>query len=97
MGCMQDARYKPGTIKTFLAKSQNSAANLALITQSTQQSALDLTLQMDPAAADKRFADKLALAQKLKPRAEELHAAQAARSMIYFADGVDTRHASTTS
>src|SRR5215204_342525 len=63
MGMLQDSKY-PASIKNFLTKSQKTAANFALITQGTQQSAATLTLQMADAAQAKRMEAKMAQAQK---------------------------------
>ena len=54
MGALQDSKY-PGSIKNFLTKSAKTAANFALITQGTQQSAATLALQMADAAQAKRM------------------------------------------
>src|SRR5829696_4888519 len=67
MGMLQDSRY-PASIKNFLTKSQATAANLALITQSTAQAQSTLTLQMSDAAQQKRQEAQIALLQKLNPQ-----------------------------
>jgi len=62
MGALQDSRANAGSLKTFLAKSQNWSVNLALIAQNTAQSAGSLAAQMAVAATQKRAADLAALA-----------------------------------
>lgn len=66
LGTLNDARAaNPGSLKTFLAKSQNQAANLALISQSTQSSMLSITMQMAATSAQKRADAQAAQIQKL--------------------------------
>jgi len=91
MGALQDSKY-PGSIKNFLAKSQNAAANLALISQGTQQSAATLTLQMADAAQAKRMQEKLALQQKLNPQQQNFNPPTELEPFLYFEDGttIDT-------
>ena len=91
MGALQDARY-PGSLKNFLARSQNTAANLALITQGTTQSQNTLTLQMADAAQQKRMNERLALAQKLNPQNTNFNPPKQLDPFIYFQDGssIDT-------
>jgi hypothetical protein len=91
MGALQDARY-PASIKNFLTKSQNSANNLALIAQNTQQSAGSLAAQMASAAAQKRAAEKLAFAQKLNATQTNYNPPATLDPFIYFDGGssIDT-------
>ena len=91
LGTLQDARY-PASIKNFLAKSQNAAANLALINQGTAQSQNTLTLQMADAAQQKRLNEKLAMAQKMNPQQTNFTQSKGLDPFVYFDDGssIDT-------
>jgi hypothetical protein len=91
IGALQDSKY-PGSIKNFLAQSQNTAANLALISQGTQQSAATLALQMADAAQAKRTQERLALQQKLNPQQQNFNPPTELDPFIYFEDGttIDT-------
>lgn len=91
LGALQDSKY-PGTIKNFLAKSQNTASNLALISQNSQTSSNSLIVQMSQAAAQKRAADLAALAAKLNPVPTNYTPPHELEPFIYFDDGssIDT-------
>jgi len=93
MGMLKDARY-PASIKNFLAKSQSTAANLALISQSTAQSQSTLTLQMADAAQQKRMQERVALLQKLNPQQSNFNPPTKLDPFIYFQDGssIDTEN-----
>jgi hypothetical protein len=93
MGMLQDSRY-PASIKNFLAKSQSTAANLALITQSTAQSQSTLTLQMADAAQQKRTEERIALLQKLNRQQSNFNPPAKLDPFIYFQDGssIDTEN-----
>ncbi len=92
MGALQDARYSSGSIKTFLAKSQNSMYALAQIAQGAQTSAGALYSQMAQVAAQKRYAEQVALAAKLNPVHSNFNPPRELDPVIYFEDGgsVDT-------
>lgn len=92
MGALQDARYSSGSIKTFLAKSQNNMYALAQIAQSSQVSSSALTTQMAQAAAQKRYAEQVALAAKLNPVQSNFNPPRELDPVIYFEDGgsIDT-------
>src|SRR5262245_116542 len=68
MGALQDARSGSYSIKTFLAKSQNTLYAMAQIAQSAQTSASALTVQMSQTAAQKRGEELAARAAKLNPQ-----------------------------
>jgi len=88
MGALQNARNDPGSIKSFLANSENVANNLSLITQGAAQSAGQLAAQMSSDAAQKRAADQLALAQKLNPPPQQnFTPPQGLDPVVYFKDG----------
>ena len=92
MGALQDARYSSGSIKTFLAKSQNTMYSLAQIAQSNQTSAGALAAQMSSAAAQKRYAEQVALMAKLNPVHSNFNPPRELDPFIYFEDGssIDT-------
>jgi hypothetical protein len=93
MGALQDARASnPGSIKTFLAKSQNAQYSLALISQNSQTSAGALYAQMAVAAAQKRADDRAALQAKLNPAPTNYNPPAELDPVIYFDDGsnIDT-------
>ena len=88
LGTLQGAaKGKLGTIKTFLANSQNTANSFALMSASTLSAAFNLTLQMSDAAAQKRSTDKLnaLLAQNAKPT--NYTPPHGLDPVIYFEDG----------
>jgi hypothetical protein len=91
LGALQDSRY-PGTIKNFLAKSQNTAANLALIAQNGQTSSSSLIAQMADTAAQKRMAEKMAQAAKFNAVQTNYTPPRELDPFIYFEDGssIDT-------
>jgi hypothetical protein len=92
MGALQDARSGSYSIKTFLAKSQNNMYALAQIAQSSQTSAGQLAAQMSSAAAQKRYAEQVALQMKLNPVHENYNPPRELDPVIYFDDGssIDT-------
>ncbi len=92
MGALQDARYSSGSIKTFLAKSQNTMYSLAQIAQNNQTSAGALAAQMSSAAAQKRYAEQVALMAKLNPLQSNFNPPKELDPVIYFEDGssIDT-------
>lgn len=93
LGTLQDARASNlGSIKTYLARSQNQAANLALITQNSQTSSGALVSRMAQDAANKRLNERLALAAKLNPDQTNFNPPRKLDPVIYFGDGssVDT-------
>jgi hypothetical protein len=87
MGALQDARSGSYTIKTFLAKSQNSLYALAQIAQSSQVSAGALASQMAQTAAKKRNDEQVALLVKLNPVQQNFNAPKELDPIIYFGDG----------
>jgi len=93
MGALQDARASnPGSIKTFLAKSQNTMYSLAQIAQNSQTSAGALYAQMADAAAQKRADDQAALQAKLNPTQTNFNPPAQLDPVVYFDDGsnIDT-------
>jgi len=92
LGALQDARDSSGSVKSFLAKSQNTTASLALIAQSSQTSAGALYAQMAASAAQKRATDQAAFAAKLNPVQTNYTPPAGLDPIIYFDDGstIDT-------
>jgi hypothetical protein len=92
MGALQDARYSAGSIKTFLAKSQNTMYSLSLIAQNSQASAGALYAQMANTAAQKLADERAALAAKLNPTQTNFNPPAQLDPVIYFDDGsnIDT-------
>jgi hypothetical protein len=93
MGTLQGAAHSnPGSLRTFLAQSQNTANNLALISQSTATSAGALAIQMSDAAAQKRQQELAARAQALNPQQTNFTPSAGLDPVIYFEDGtsIDT-------
>src|SRR5690348_18130435 len=69
LGTLQNAaRSDPGSLKTFLARSQDTANSLALISQNTLTSAGQLATQMADTAAQNRQHELAARAQTLNPQ-----------------------------
>jgi len=88
LGALQGAaKNQPGSLKTFLANSQNTANGFALISSSTAQAAFNLALQMSDAAAQQRATDKLnaLLAQNAQPT--NFTPPRGLDPVIYFDDG----------
>lgn len=92
MGALQDSRSNPASIKSFLAKSQNTMYSLALIAQNNQASAGALYAQIAATAAQKRAADQAALQAKLNPVQTNYNPPAQLDPVIYFDDGsnIDT-------
>src|SRR5581483_6062770 len=63
LGALAASRSQPGSLKAFLAQSQNLANGFSLIAQGNVQSSLDLTFKAATDAYNKRIADRLAAAQ----------------------------------
>ena len=87
LGTLQDARYGSSSIKTFLAKSQNNSFALAQIAQTSQTSSGALVSQMAAAAAQKRYAEQVALQVKLNPVQSNFNPPRELDPVIYFEDG----------
>jgi hypothetical protein len=87
LGALSDARDSSGSIKSFLAKSQNNANSFALITSSTAQASFNLISQMASTAAQKRSDDQLAMLQKLNPTPVNYNPPTTLDPVIYFDDG----------
>jgi hypothetical protein len=92
MGALQDAKNNTGSINSFLARSQNTAAAMAQIAFSTQSSAANLALQMADTAAQKRADEQVAFAAKLNPVQTNFNPPKQLDPVIYFEDGssIDT-------
>jgi len=84
LGTLQDARSGSASIKTFLAKSQNTAYALAQITASNQTSANALLVQMSQTAAQKRRDELTALAAKLNPVQTNYTPPKGLDPIVYF-------------
>jgi hypothetical protein len=93
LGALQDSRY-PASIKNFLAKSQSTASNLALISQGAAQSQSTLTLQMSDTAQQKLQQERIALLVKLNPQQSNFNPPTKLDPFIYFQDGssIDTEN-----
>ena len=87
MGALQGARSKPGTIKTFLAHSQNNAAALALIAQGNVEAARDLAFKAATDAYNKRVAERLQEARAHAAPQMNYTPPKGLDSVIYFANG----------
>jgi hypothetical protein len=93
LGTLQDATAaNPGSIRTFLAKSQNNMNAFAQISQSGQAAAGALASQMSAAANQKLREERIALAQKMNPQQTNYTPADGLDSFVYFEDGtsIDT-------
>jgi hypothetical protein len=93
MGALQNAKHADGSIKNYLASSQNTAANLALISFSNMEEASTLTEQIAAETLQKRLTERLAAAQKLSEPQKNFTPPKALDPFIYFADGsfIDTQ------
>ena len=87
MGALQDARSGSASIKTFLAKSQNTMYALMQIAQNSQASSGALAAQMANAAAQKRQAELMDRANKLNPQTTNFTPPDGLDPVIYFGDG----------
>jgi hypothetical protein len=87
MGALQDARSNSASIKTFLAKSQNTLYNLSQIATNSQSAAGALYAQMAATAAQKRNDEQVALLQKLNPVHSNFNPPAELDPVIYFDDG----------
>ena len=88
LGSLQDATAaNPGSIKTFLAKSQNNMYAFAQISQSSQSAAGALAAQMSDAANQKLRSERVALAQKMNPQQTNYNAPTELDPVIYFEEG----------
>jgi hypothetical protein len=93
LGSLQDATAaNPGSIRTFLAKSQNNMNAFAQIAQSSQSAAGALASQMSAAANQKLREERIALAQKMNPQQTNYTPPAELDPVIYFEDGtmIDT-------
>ena len=92
LGTLADARSDPGSLSTFLNRSQSAMNTLAQISQNSQTSASALASQMADAAAQKRQQDLIALAEKLNPHPVNFTPPAGLDPVIYFDDGasIDT-------
>ena len=85
---LQDATAdNPGSIRTFLAKSQNNMYALAQISQSSQSTAGALAAQMSAAANQKLRDERVALAQKMNPQQCNYNLPAELDPVIYFENG----------
>jgi hypothetical protein len=90
MGSLQAAAAPgggDGSIKTFLANSQNNANSFALISSSTAQASFNLISQMASTAAQKRSDEQIAMLQKLNPMPVNYNPPKTLDPVIYFDDG----------
>lgn len=93
LGTLQDAAVAdPGSLRTFLSRSQNATNALAQIAQSGQSAAGALASQMSTAANQKLREERILLAQKMNPQQTNYTPSAGLDSTIYFEDGttVDT-------
>ena len=93
LGTLQDATAaNPGSIKTFLAKSQNNMNAFARISQNSQSAAGALVSQMSAAANQKLREERITLAQKMNPQQTNYTPPTELDSVFYFEDGttIDT-------
>jgi hypothetical protein len=87
MGALQNARHANGSIKSFLANSQRTAANLAFVSMNSVEAAGELAAQMASAAIEKRIAERLAAAQNLSKPQKNYTPPRGLDPVIYFANG----------
>ena len=88
LGTLQDATAaNPGSIRTFLAKSQNNMYAFAQISQSSQSAAGALAAQMSAAADQKLRDERIALAQKMNPQQTNYDPPAEFDPVIYFENG----------
>jgi hypothetical protein len=87
MGTLQNSRYAPGSVKSFLATSQSNASNLALISQNTLQAAADLTSQMAAAAVQKRNEERVNAAYNLVKLQTNYTPPKGLDPIVYFGNG----------
>lgn len=86
-GLQAAAKGGNGSIKSYLASSQNSAASLAMISSSTAQASFDLINQMAAEAASKRTAERFAMQAKLNQQPANYTPGEPLAPTIYFDDG----------
>lgn len=88
LGSLQDATAaNPGSIRTFLAKSQNNMNAFAQISQSSQIAVGSLAAQMSAAANEKLRDERVQLAQKMNPQQTNYNPPAELDPVIYFEGG----------
>jgi hypothetical protein len=87
LGALAASRSQPGSLKAFLAQSQNLANGFSLIAQGNVQSSLDLTFKAATDAYNKRIAERLAAAQARNAQPVNYTPPKGLDSIIYFSDG----------
>jgi hypothetical protein len=92
MGALQNSKYKPGTIKSFLVNSQNNANGFAFIAQGNLQAATNLYAQMASQAFEKRIAERFEAARRQSEPQVNYTPPKELDRIIYFNDGttIDT-------
>lgn len=94
LGALQAAGKNTGSIKSYLANSQNAAANMALISLNTAQASVDLVNQMASDAANKRLAERFAQSRKQNELQTNYTPSKGLDPIFYFSNGstLDTKN-----
>jgi hypothetical protein len=92
IGTLADSKGNLGSISSFLRQSQNNAANLALVSQSTSSSAFELTIKMGSEALQKRVSERLTAQFAYNKKQQNFTPPTELDRFIYFDDGtsIDT-------
>jgi hypothetical protein len=87
LGTLQHSKDNNGSIKSFLANSQRTAANIALISQGSLDAIRDLTLKMASDAYQKYADEKFEALAKQNAQPVNYTPPKQLDAVIYFADG----------
>jgi hypothetical protein len=86
MGALQNAK-NPGSLKSFLAKSQNNAMGFALISQGRVEGATSLAAQMGAQAFEKRIAERMEAARAHSQPAKNWTPPKGLDAVVHFDNG----------
>jgi hypothetical protein len=86
MGALQNSK-DPGSLKSFLAKSQNNAMGFALIAQSKVEAATSLAAQIGAQAFEKRMAERLEAAQAHSRPPKNWTPPKGLDALVHFGNG----------
>jgi hypothetical protein len=86
MGALQNSK-NPGSLKSFLAKSQNNAMGFALISQGRVEAATSLAAQMGAQAFEKRMAERMEAAQAHARPPKNWTPPKELDPVVYFSNG----------
>jgi hypothetical protein len=87
MGALQNAGKNTGSIKSFLANSQKTAANFALVSFSTAEASNDLIGRMAAEAVDKRVGERLNAALERNAPQKNYTPPKGLDTIVYFSNG----------